>query len=389
MIKSTSNSNKKHFYVVLLMLYYVLAPMEDLLTGNIGTVAKYIAIIIVIAGLYSSGWRISLEFNSLTICIVYLMSLSIISCIWATDVSTAMHRNVAYLLLPGFVLFVSQLRFSHREREAIVTAIILGGIIAVAYVVIANQINITGTQRLQLIEGNDQNNFAALLFLPFMFSVSRLMRGRVLSRCIYAAIAVILLYAILLTGSRGCLVAIILAVCSIVFLSSNNKKIKAFVGLLVIAIFAYFIILPLLPEFIINRLFDDASYRNTINAKENRIGFWRLAFTEIIPQRFPIGVGSGCTPLWLGHFFSTNRGMHNTYINMLCEYGIFGLPVFLWMIYKLVNSCYRQKKVFEASILIGICVIIFFLDSYAKKFFWNVIMILCILDCQKETMIDR
>ena len=34
-------------YTLFIMLYYLLAPMEDILTGKFGTVAKYLAIIII------------------------------------------------------------------------------------------------------------------------------------------------------------------------------------------------------------------------------------------------------------------------------------------------------------------------------------------------------
>ena len=186
------------------------------------------------------------------------------------------------------------------------------------------------------------------------------------------------LYIILLTGSRGALLGVFSFVIVLAFCSQKGKKARTIIGLLTVLVLAYFVVLPMLPEYIQQRLFQNDSYTRTINAHENRGTFWKLALTEIFPKHPLLGVGAGCTPLWLGRFYSTNRGMHNTYINMLCEFGILGLPAFLWMLWKLFIGKHAQGEYIEMALLTGICMIIFFLDAYPKKFFWNVVMLLMI-----------
>ena len=102
-----------HLYTYLIMLYYLLVPMEDFLTGSAG---KYIAIFIIFLGVYSMRWKIYFKNNCVNWCLVYLLVLSFISIAWASDVSVAMERNVAYLLVPGLALLVGQLPFSEEER---------------------------------------------------------------------------------------------------------------------------------------------------------------------------------------------------------------------------------------------------------------------------------
>lgn len=367
-----------HQYTLLIMLYYLFAPMEDVLTGSIGTVAKYIAIVIMVLGFVNLNGEITLKSDTPSNCIVYLLVLSAASCIWATDRATAIHRNTAYLLVPGLAFFVGQLEFSAKERDYIITASIVGGLVTIAYLVLMGQIDLTGTQRMHLTEGNDQNNFAAHLFLPFGLSVIRAIKYGGKRRVLYLGIGMLLLYMILMTGSRGALVAILVSVLVFVFFSSGEKRLRLLLLMIAAFALAYFVVLPMLPEHIQARLFDSESYKNTANAEENRVAFWRLAITEIFPKRPVLGVGAGCVPIWLGKFFSTNRGMHNTYINMLCEFALFGLPVFLRMLYALFIKKKREGNPGEIALLAGICVIIFFLDAFAKKFFWNIIMLLMI-----------
>lgn len=378
-----------HQYTLLIMIYYLIAPFEDLLTGSAGTVAKYIAVAIIIVGLINQNGAITLRFDTPSNCIVYLLLLSVASCIWATDRNVAFHRNTAYLLVPGLAFFVSQLEFSEEERESIITASIVGGFMMIVYLFLQGQIDLSDGGRMRLTEGNDQNNFAALIFLPFVLCVLRMIRVRTKKRLIYCGLALVLLYLILMTGSRGALMAILFAVLVFVLFSPGEKRLRLIVIMIVAATLANFIVLPMLPENIQARLFDNESYTHTMNSENNRMAFWKCAFTEIYPKNPIVGVGSGCVPIWLGKYFSYNRAMHNTYINMLCEYGLLGLPVFLRMLYSLFIKKKREGNPGEIALLAGICVIIFFLDAFAKKFFWNVIMLLMIDTTQINSVQNR
>jgi len=123
-----------HLYTVLLMVYFVMAPFEDLFTSERGTVAKYLGMMIIVVSMVE-GWRLmKLRFTSDVIALIWLMFLGVLSCLWAIDVETAVSRNVAYLLVPGLFLFVNALTFSEREYEAIVKAAIVGGVAASIYV---------------------------------------------------------------------------------------------------------------------------------------------------------------------------------------------------------------------------------------------------------------
>ena len=361
-----------HLYTYLIMLYYLLVPMEDFLTGSAG---KYIAIFIIFLGVYSMRWKIYFKNNCVNWCLVYLLVLSFISIAWASDVSVAMERNVAYLLVPGLALLVGQLPFSEEEQEAIVSAGIAGGLAAAAYFIIPGRLDLL--YRMHEI-GTDKNVFAAGMLLPLALSVKRAVSSGKAGKIFYFGCSLVFLLVILRTASRGALVGVVAFALVYGFYASKGNRFRTFIGAAGILVFVCFVVLPFVPEIIKQKLFDKQSYAKVVSSRDDRVAIWRIAFTHIIPQSLPFGVGSGCAPLRMEPFCGGRWGIHNTYINMLCEYGIFGLPVFLWMLWSLFREKIRQKDLIEAALLAGICVIIFFLDAYARKYLWNIIMLLMI-----------
>ena len=83
-------------------------------------------------------------------------------------------------------------------------------------------------------------------------------------------------------------------------------------------------------------------------------------------------------PSLLYNFYGFYKGVHNTYLNMIAEFGILGIPAFVIMLVSMLRRSRRAKFVLGFALLAGMCVIIFFLDSYFKKFFWNVILLVII-----------
>ena len=91
-----------------------------------------------------------------------------------------------------------------------------------------------------------------------------------------------------------------------------------------------------------------------------------------------LGLGPGCVSNKLVSYYGFAKGIHNTYLNMLCEFGILGLPAFLLMIVSILVRSHKRKFYIGMAMLLGICTTILFLDAYAKKFFWNIIMLIFI-----------
>lgn len=366
-----TDSRKISVIAFLFALFFLFAPMEDLLTGSIGTAAKYLAIIIMLLGLFQCKGKLRLNFKEIpTLSICWLMILSVLSVIWSINRDTTMHRLTAYLLIPGFCVFSNIFKFDKKQYETIVSASIIGGVIAsvVAYI---NGNFLAG--RLILTESNDPNNFAALIFLPASLAWDRMQNGSKKQKVFYASVFVLFSFIILYTGSRGVLLSLLIMVIVYFIVSGKTKSLRI---LLVAAFLAFLIwkfIIPLLPSNIANRVLNPNMYSS--NASRRTV-IWGYLVKDIIPNLPVWGLGAGTVSLELANYYGKVNGAHNTYLNMIGEFGVLGIPAFIMMFISYFHKLIKGKRVMSVSLLAGICVVIFFLDSFAKKFFWNVILLI-------------
>lgn len=374
--QKTGIQRKFHLYTYALMIYFFLAPMEDLLTGKFGTIARYIGILIVMLGLIEYGGKLSFTMQKGNGAIIWLMILGVLSCIWALDLETAFNRNTTYLLLPGIYLFVGMLHFSSREVDIIEQSILVGGILAVVYLIVTGKIKLSGSVRLKLNDSNDPNNFAALLLLPLAMSFKLFFNENKKTKWFGLLSLLLLIYFILITGSRGGFVSVISFIFAYMMLNKAYNRLSIIIGFIILLVIGWFVILPRLPEFIRWRLFSSESYISQGSTVGNRSDIWKTIVQKILPDLPIWGVGAGCAPIALKVYYGYEKGVHNTYLNMLVEYGFFGIPIFLWILWSKLRSLILHKNIIYAALLVGICVTIFFLDSYAKKFFWNVLILL-------------
>lgn len=371
-MKIRLKQRKHHIYTYFLALYFFLAPMEDLLTGSLGTVARYIAILFVIAGVIENRAKFVLQKKAENILIIILTAIGVFSIVWSIDQQTTLSRLPAYILLPGYCVFVSLLSFDQEDYSFISKAAVYGALLTVGYMLVSGRLSATG--RVTIADSSDPNNFAALLLLPIALCFQKRKAEKRIWIVLYSVIAVLLLFCMLFTGSRGGLLSISVVAVAFLLLTRANKKVLylALFGFLLLLIWFY--VLPKLPERIRWRLFDSESYLASEAREEGRTAIWKNVFYFVLPDMHMWGLGAGCPGIALSSVYGHIRGVHNTYLNMICEYGVFGIGFFVAFLGVLMAKLKSRACYLELACLIGMCVLIFFLDSYQKKYFWNVIM---------------
>lgn len=376
-MKVTNNMNirniKLHSYLI--ALYFLLAPMEDVLSGSAGSLARYLAIIIVAVGLIEKNWKIPILISKTNVCVMILMLVSVLSVIWSIDRATTISHWRTYLLLPAIYLFIGTMDFDEKEYRLIVYAAIIGGFIAGLYMLFSG--NIMASGRMRLTEGNDPNNFSALMFLPATLAWGQIQTEQKKLRILHMFFFAFCVFNMLLTGSRGGIIGLLIMLLFYFITSRMYKNISIMFGVIILGFILWRFVIPLLPSEMIIRMFNLRNYSYQLTGS-GRTEIWQTFIQNVMPRMGLFGLGAGCASVSLVSFFGSARGVHNTYLNMIGEFGILGIPAFLFMIGFALRESLKEKYYLGASMLLGMCTIIFFLDSYPKKFFWNVLILITI-----------
>jgi len=378
-IKNANKSYNKQFSftVCLICLYFFLSPLEDVLSfGSSGTILKYLAIGIAFGVIVSEfTYKKSINIDKYFIFIVYLILLAWVSTVWALDSSVALSRNIAYTLLPALYIIVIKSKYTDKDMKLIDSAIVWGGVLTLVYIIITQGLTGIIAGRLVLTETSDPNGLAGRLMLSLLVAFKWFVEtSSIYKKILYGLISVALMMACLLTGSRGAVLSIVVVVIVYFLFSPLKKKLKRLLFLFLFGLIIVFLINKYLPADLYERLFDVKSYNNAIKTSGQRGDIWKNVLQRIIPKMNFFGLGSGCGSVKLIEIYGHIKGVHNTYLNMILEYGIFGVTVFALFLFNIFKDCFKRKDIYRMCAMGGILAIAFFLDAYATKFFWNTLM---------------
>lgn len=267
------------------------------------------------------------------------------------------------------------------KRCLVVAAILLGVLAIVSPGQVGSQWvsgrvvpNVMGSQQ-------DPNEFCGYYLLPIAsmtyFGIQR-------RNPAFIAMLVFFFYTVLMTGSRGGLMAV--GVSFIVALASAVRNDKHRILICLAAICAL-LILSLNFEFIL-RLFPDAISSRFLSGKadmgtaESRMAIWSQLISayfdsNVLQQLF--GHGFGTTTL----ANSAHLVAHNVYIELLYDVGILGFLSFAGMLITACLCAARRRDYVVLAALLGEAVLIASLSSFWSKTLWGLLILayVTIEDC--------
>lgn len=386
LIKFNSSEQKKTSIIFLLItLYFLLSPFEDIMNFGAGTILKYLAALIVLLIIFKSI-LLNYTFNFLEplfLLPILLIFISWISIIWSTNVEVTLSRNVTYTLLPLFFIALQIINFSPKEKKMLRNTVIFSGVFVIIFVLYRLD---DSFYRITLYEGTDPNNLAAYLVLPLFILIQDLFSISKKNKVSLLIIGIIFFtFAIFFTGSRGAIIAIIIGVLYIFFTELKFKNIAKIIFVSLVIIFIIYQLVSFLPDNLSLRIFNFQSYFRDLDEYGSRTDIWRNIYYNLFPKMPFLGYGSGVPPYIISQYYGYPYGVHNTYINMFLEYGIIGITTFLVFIYYLYRRVRFSKDIQYVGALIAILIIIFFLDSYPKKFFWNTLIFVFLTSTKYES----
>lgn len=224
----------------------------------------------------------------------------------------------------------------------------------------------------------DPNYLAALFIFPICYLFySCIKNGITLKTGIEISV---LIAVVLSTGSRGAFVSIAIA-CGVIFIkeSCNSKKMIGSIILIIIFSLIVYFIVPhrMLERFDYHNFFDDS---NSL-----RFNLWKTALRIFESSPF---VGRGANSMInLGIFYGAriNLMAHNTYLEILADYGMLGFVFWIVPFVSVLNSGIKRNNFLVVGILIGTYICAFFVTAGDSAFLWqNVLLCYAIISCQED-----
>lgn len=307
-----------------------------------------------------------------------------LSIAWSVDPASTAR---AFMVLVSLLLFyvVAMLLPADREDVSRVEeAIVAGGAVAGLY-----GMALLATSGLQLTrrdiprfavaggvgEGTDPNITAATLVLPFALALSRALRAKTPgSRALFSGAAAITGIGIMLTGSRGGMLATLVSA-AVVLVQSEHRR-KATIMLLSIGLVGTITFLAA-PTQLRTRVFKSWS--------SGRTDIWRTGLAAC--ERYCwAGAGWGTFPTVYLDELHTNPGArgldrpfvaHNIYISAALETGVIGFGLMMFAIAISIRDMFRLPRGVRAPPLAGLAGLLvasMFLTTLTFKYFWLVMI---------------
>lgn len=364
----------KNLYLFFLIIYILCLPLNAMNIGPFGSALKILAIMPVgIAFISGSTFRISAALKSQLAFTIF----AALSMIWSVALDKSTGRVISYVLL--FVLLLSGSAFSYSQKDIkrVKSALAWSSrLTALVMLIFAEYVN--GRFRLMGIIKEDPNYLCAYFAFGVIYSVG-ILTDKVKIRRKIPAIAELILYfyLILISGSRGGLIAIV-AGAAVYLLTYGDKKTKHIVRKLVLVVIIAFAIISMidyLPEslrlrFTIGDVVEDGG--------SGRTQLWGQAIdlflnANLLRQIFGFGTAS---IRWCFAYYGYPDGnvVHNIFLETLAELGIIGLCIYTTAIVKFIKNAFKFNDKFSFAVIFSMLIMSLSTSLYTFKPYFNIML---------------
>ena len=351
------------FETILCLGLFFVAPFEAYLVSALGGVVKYVLLFSILLILYKDIYtKRVVRLDWYIAFFVVWLAYKIITILWSADLTIPLLHFASQLGMVGFLFILASTDVGERQRRMLLGGYFWGSAVFCLLSLAFMEPSGSYTQRFVLtLFGfqTDPNNAAASALPAFALGIFSFIRvRRVPLRCMYGFIGAVAAYVVLMTGSRGGMLAAVASAAVLLFFS-QDLKIHQKLAAAVILVAGSILVLSLLPQDTYARLFLD-DYTDGSGRTELWGVAWRAFLTNPI-----LGIGWGAAT-------SLNNGVatHNTLLSMFCEQGAFGTFFFVVPLVFVVVISFRKRDVLPIILLVCAIVPALTIDAINKRFIW-------------------
>lgn len=376
------NQNKIRPAVYGIVVYFLLAAMDSFQIGTMGSVLKIVALI-PLALLIFDLQKLRLRFHPLLVVQLLFWLLAVLSLFYSINVEKTT-GSVMTLTLNLVLVFALGLLEQYNEREIALMqrALFWGGWLTIVLMMFFSDFSAGGRLTLKLNGATQDQNYINGYFLyTFSCHCNEFFRNKKRSHAVYL---LIIMAIVLMTGSRGALLAFaatgFVHVCFQFAQSKNAMR-----NILLTAVF--FALLGVLFDLILSLMPENVAVRYSWEyiAEKGTTGrsrIWRFLlahFERDSMGRMLFGHGYGTSAL-----LNTLRGTvaHNLYLDNLITLGIFGLVLQLITQGIVLKTLLKRKEYALVGAYIGFIAMCISLSLVAYKPNWNIMLLMLAVDCR-------
>ncbi|GEM_PF-1195597 len=381
--KQMLNSYKKiEFSTLLFGFYTAIIPFNQIMNfKGTGTINRYIGMLVISSLLISmlrKKQRVILKMEDISVFmfIIYIL----LSSFWSINQMVVISTTTSFTLLVILYLFCTNKTYSILEKNYIKICSIMGCLFLSIYLISTKNLFYN---RVFIItsDGNiaDPNGLSAsiafgiLILFSYLFKVKKKSKILVISVCI-----IIMLYAMLLTGSRGGMVGLFFGVSIYLIMDTHKKKIsKARLfsfGLVLFIMLLTIINTEIFQRYVNQDILERLTISNIIETGgTGRFSIWENS-VQAFSQRPLVGYGFGNGPYMLEKYYGSYIGTHNIIFFLLLGTGIIGFILFSYFIFNIIKATIIKNDSLTLSMIIMLIVFSLSLDYILDKNFWNVMI---------------
>lgn len=274
---------------------------------------------------------------------------------WSIDPEVTFERIWTYVQLFLVVWLVWEVAREERDQTGLMQAYILGAAIVAVSTVVTSVAGGLDTVTRSSSFGFDPNDQALTLSLaiPMAWSLAIRKESGWLSTSAYLSYLVLAMLAILLTGSRGGVLAMVPAL-TIILTSYRRLNTRQRLAVLCLIGITGLVALSTVPEYSWQRIL---SIRDEFQGGDfsKRTYIWSAGMDAFL-EHSVLGLGAGGFSPGIVRFLGGPAVAHNTFLSVLTEQGIVGFSLFLGLVGCLVWAVLRlpsaQRNLWLTSLLV-------------------------------------
>lgn len=368
-IRIKKNNEKIRLVTWFAFLAVVCLPFHTLQIGGIGLLLLIgaplllLSMPVLLAQFKRTSW------DSADIFLVAFFAYNVLGYVWTPSFSSYSLYNYVKIIVVVTCMYFQN--YNRREKDFLMAGSVLSCMIVCWFMLTGRNVGYTEYRLTVTVFGVEQDpNYLGYLFLVPMGVLIQgfLNRKNVLTKGCCALLASVILFCVMMTGSRGAFLglAVVVIVCVVMRFNKLSEKIAFCVLMALVAVLIYNFILMLLPENIVSRF----SMQNVLKTGgTGRLDIWldAIGAMQRAPYKLLFGFGTGSSIPVIGW------ATHNFLIQLLLELGIVGTGLFLQFLWLWSKRLMKQDAR-GLSIVMGCMALAMTLSVNTVYYFWFAFM---------------